>query len=157
VCCWRAPRTHTGSRLPRLCLLFLTSFCGANPRGNIDASLLPRVFGFLPAGTSVRVMSHWAQSIRRGSTLSLHQYDYGHDCSSSSSSSSSSTHNSSQPEPGSHPCNMEAYGQAEPPEYDLGAITTPLALFSGTTLLGRSVTPAADVVARLPQSTLSAH
>lgn len=55
------PCRHHLRHIPRLCLHFLTSFCGSNPTGNIAPSLVPTVFKFLPAGTSVQVMSHWAQ------------------------------------------------------------------------------------------------
>jgi hypothetical protein len=47
--------------VPQLCLHFLTGFCGVNPTGNIEPSLIPTIFQHLPAGTSVQVMSHWAQ------------------------------------------------------------------------------------------------
>jgi hypothetical protein len=48
--------------MPQLCLHFPTSFCGKNPTpNNIEPSLVPTIFQYLPAGTSVQVMSHWAQ------------------------------------------------------------------------------------------------
>lgn len=48
-------------RFPQACLFFLTSFCGRNPVGNVDARLIPTIFEHLPSGTSVQVMAHWAQ------------------------------------------------------------------------------------------------
>jgi hypothetical protein len=62
------------------------------------------------------------QSVRRGSRQFLHRFDYGNECSNSSSSNAGS---------GILRCNLEVYGQAEPPVYDPAAITTPLALFTG--------------------------
>lgn len=48
-------------RFPWFCLGYLTTFCGSNPRGNVEEEMVPLVFGHLPAGTSVKVMSQWAQ------------------------------------------------------------------------------------------------
>ena len=53
------------------------------------------------------------QGIRRRSASGLLRFDHGADCS------------------GGHPCNLEVYGQAQPPAYNLTAITTPLAIFTG--------------------------
>jgi hypothetical protein len=44
---------------------YLTAFAGSNPRGNVEDSMVPLVFKHLPAGTSVKVMSQWAQ-VREG-------------------------------------------------------------------------------------------
>eukprot|EP00882_Tetradesmus_deserticola_P026131 GHRQ01028771.1.p1 GENE.GHRQ01028771.1~~GHRQ01028771.1.p1 ORF type:complete len:174 (-),score=29.01 GHRQ01028771.1:152-673(-) len=67
-----------------------------------------------------------SQSLRRGSKRFLHRFDYGSECSNSSSAGLNSAAG------GVMRCNMEVYGQVEPPVYDPAAITTPLALFTGT-------------------------
>lgn len=54
------------------------------------------------------------QAIRRRGEGGLLRYDYGRDCS------------------GGRACNRRAYGRDEPPAFNLSAITTPLALFTGT-------------------------
>eukprot|EP00882_Tetradesmus_deserticola_P020590 GHRQ01022248.1.p1 GENE.GHRQ01022248.1~~GHRQ01022248.1.p1 ORF type:complete len:308 (+),score=88.92 GHRQ01022248.1:1030-1953(+) len=113
-------------RYPSFCLGYLTAFCGSNPRGNVADGMVPLVVRHLPAGTNVKVMSQWAQSLRRGSKRFLHRFDYGSECSNSSSARLNSAAG------GVMRCNMEVYGQAEPPVYDPAAITTPLALFTGT-------------------------
>ncbi|PNH05827.1 Lipase member K, partial [Tetrabaena socialis] len=48
-------------RHPAPCERYLFLMCGANPRGNLDRSLLPDVMRFLPSGTSVQNMEHWGQ------------------------------------------------------------------------------------------------
>jgi hypothetical protein len=48
-------------RFPGFCLSYLTAFCGSNPQGNVEDEMVPLVFRHLPAGTSVKVMSQWAQ------------------------------------------------------------------------------------------------
>eukprot|EP00878_Enallax_costatus_P015740 GHUV01016491.1.p1 GENE.GHUV01016491.1~~GHUV01016491.1.p1 ORF type:complete len:441 (+),score=103.72 GHUV01016491.1:747-2069(+) len=108
-------------RFPRFCMGYLTAFCGKNPKGNLDPELVPLVFQHLPAGTSVNIMAHWAQGIRRGCKKHLYRFDHGTDCSSSVMSTSNS----------SRRCNLEVYGQHHPPVYDLAKITTPIALFTG--------------------------
>jgi hypothetical protein len=40
---------------------YLTAFAGSNPRGNVEEGMVPLVFRHLPAGSSVKVMSQWAQ------------------------------------------------------------------------------------------------
>uniref|UniRef100_A0A383W053 Lipase n=1 Tax=Tetradesmus obliquus TaxID=3088 RepID=A0A383W053_TETOB len=112
-------------RFPWFCLGYLTTFCGSNPRGNVEEEMVPLVFGHLPAGTSVKVMSQWAQSMRRGNTQHLHRFDYGSECSNVNSTGPGSAGS------GVLRCNLEVYGQPEPPVYDPAAITTPLALFTG--------------------------
>jgi hypothetical protein len=58
--------------------------------------------------------------MRRGNKQYLHRFDYGSECSNYSNNGS-----------GMLRCNLEVYGEAEPPVYDPAAITTPLALFTG--------------------------
>jgi hypothetical protein len=86
------------------------------------------------------------QGIRRRDSTLLYAFDYGTDCSSASSTvtleqpaasllptnSSSITRGSAAGDsrPSLH-CNQQAYGQDVPPAYNMSAITTPLALFSG--------------------------
>jgi hypothetical protein len=98
---------------PRLCTAYLTAVCGANPRGNVEAAMVAKLMGHLPVGTSVTNMAHWSQGLRRRSEGGLFRFDHGSDCS------------------GATPCNQKVYGQARPPAYNLTAITTPLALYTG--------------------------
>jgi hypothetical protein len=99
---------------PRACALYLTAVTGANPRGNLDPGTLVALMGHFPAGTSVKNMAHWAQGIRRRSASGLLRFDHGTDCA------------------GGRACNQAMYGQPQPPAYNLTAITTPLAIFTGT-------------------------
>lgn len=46
---------------PRVCASWLTSICGANPRGNLGAGMLAKLVAHLPVGTSVQNMAHWSQ------------------------------------------------------------------------------------------------
>lgn len=100
------------------------------------------------------------QGIRRRDTKYLTAFDYGTDCSSGGSNSGSSgdasmqdnsnlvpsselpldrglasshcSHCRKSPAASSAPsCNQQAYGEDSPPVYNMSAITTPLALFSG--------------------------
>jgi len=64
----------------------------------------------------VRNMAHWAQLVRQRSPRFC-RFDFGGACAG----------HLGMP----RPCNLAAYGAAEPPLYDLGAIRTPLALLSG--------------------------
>ena len=68
-------------------------------------------------------MVHWAQGVRRKveDQPKFAKYDYGHACVDSFGNA--------------QPCNQAMYGSEEPPVYDLKAIKTPLAIFSGTTNL----------------------
>ncbi|GBF94392.1 lipase member M [Raphidocelis subcapitata] len=125
--------------LPVLCELYLTSVCGANPNGNLAPETLLRLMGHLPVGTSVRNMAHWSQAIRRRGEGGLLRYDHGTDCS------------------GGRDCNRRAYGADRPPAFNLTAITTPLALFTGDR---DALSPPADVAlltASLAPGVLVAH
>lgn len=68
-------------------------------------------------------MVHWAQGVRRKveDQPKFAKYDYGQACVDSFGNA--------------QPCNQAMYGSEEPPVYDLKAIKTPLAIFSGTTNL----------------------
>lgn len=75
------------------------------------------------AGTSVQNMVHWAQGVRRKveDQPKFARYDYGQACIDSFGNA--------------RPCNQDMYGSDEPPVYDLKAIKTPIAIFSGKQLL----------------------
>ncbi|KAG2485847.1 hypothetical protein HYH03_015430 [Edaphochlamys debaryana] len=104
---------------PYLCVSFLAALCGYNP-DNLDNSRLPLYLSYTPAGTSVQNMAHWAQAVRARAPNSMRLFDFGPDC------------------PNGR-CNQLMYGSLQPPRYNLSAITTPLAIFSG--LQDRMSTP----------------
>ncbi|PNW75052.1 hypothetical protein CHLRE_12g498750v5 [Chlamydomonas reinhardtii] len=99
---------------PALCVSFLAALCGYNP-DNINSTRLPLYLSYTPAGTSVQNMAHWAQAVRSRAPNSMSYFDYGTNCASRTGH-----------------CNQLEYGRFSPPRYNLTAITTPLALFSGT-------------------------
>lgn len=78
--------------------------------------------------------------MRRGNTQHLHRFDYGSECSNVNSTGPGSAGS------GVLRCNLEVYGQPEPPVYDPAAITTPLALFTGMGQFARLHTHAAKLV-----------
>ena len=67
-------------------------------------------------------MVHWAQGVRRKveDQPKFAKYDYGHACADAFGNA--------------QPCNQDMYGSEEPPVYDLKAIETPVAIFSGMVL-----------------------
>ncbi|KAL3875548.1 hypothetical protein ACJMK2_033489 [Sinanodonta woodiana] len=71
-----------------------------------NVSRIPVYIGHNPAGTSVRNMLHYAQSVNSGL---FHKFDYG-----------------------SEKENMRHYNQTVPPLYDVRKIETPIAFFTGT-------------------------
>ena len=84
---WAAHTPATAARaarvcgaVPRLCALYLTAICGANPNGNLEAEVLSRLMAHVPVGTSVQNMALWSQSIRRRSATEVRRYDFGADC-----------------------------------------------------------------------------
>ncbi|KAI8467151.1 MAG: Alpha/Beta hydrolase protein [Monoraphidium minutum] len=124
---------------PRACAFYLTAICGANPRGNLGPATLEALMGHLPVGTSVRNMALWSQAVRRGSATQLLRYDFGGDCA------------------GGRPCNMRAYGQEQPPGFNLTQITTQIALYTGDR---DTISPPADVAllrAALAPGVIAAH
>lgn len=74
-----------------------------NTVNNVDRMNV--IMGHFPSGSSVKNMDHFSQFVAKEKFC---KYDYG--------------------EKG----NIKAYGQKEPPVYDLGQITFPLNLFIGT-------------------------
>lgn len=140
--------------LPAACILWLGLLCGFNPEApsaNFDTALLPLMMHYLPAGTSVQVrrlgdgaafwmalkrtladgallpsfaphslqnMAHWSQAVKSKDPSKLSRYDLGTQCTSKDGLNA-------------QPCNQKAYGTMTPPPYNLSAITTPLALFTG--------------------------
>lgn len=69
-------------------------------------------------------MAHWAQQVRQryATNPPFLRYDYGAACQTAWGLP--------------RPCNRMHYGQDSPPAYELGAIQTPLALFSGARVWG---------------------
>jgi hypothetical protein len=74
------------------------------------------------AGTSVRNVVHWAQGVRASGARRFQRYDHGIACSTLWGLP--------------RQCNQRKYGRLDPPEYDLGSIRVPVALFSGAWLAG---------------------
>eukprot|EP00775_Hariotina_reticulata_P012811 gene12811-12939_t len=144
---WGSFRQANSETMTLMCR-YLTVFCGHNPNGNVNPELVPLVFKHLPAGTSVQVMAHWAQGIRRKSVTHLHRFDYGAGCSSAAAGatvgSNGSNNNAGQARPS---CNRDAYAQLTPPVYDMADIRTPLALFTG----GRDTISSVEDVTLLKQ------
>ena len=68
-------------------------------------------------------MVHWAQGVRRKveDEPKFAKYDYGQACIDSFGNA--------------RPCNQDMYGSDEPPVYNLKAIKTPIAIFSGMHVL----------------------
>lgn len=65
-------------------------------------TLIPVIFGHLPAGASVKTMVHYAQEIRSGK---FQQFDYGIEQ------------------------NLKIYNSLEPPNYDTSKISVPIVLY----------------------------
>ncbi|KAF5293144.1 hypothetical protein FQA39_LY13754 [Lamprigera yunnana] len=100
-----------GSILQPLCAFIFYNIFGYNP--NFDTTLIPQILSNIPAGTSTRCFFHYAQL---GIYESFQKYDFG--------------------ESG----NLERYGQAIPPIYNISKITAPVALVYSDN----------DVLAQLP-------
>lgn len=117
------------SLLPSGCDVIMFLLCG--PSKNLNASRIAVYVSETPAGTSVKNMVHWAQDVRKES---FGMYDYG--C-------------------GLFSCeNEKHYGQKTPPGYDLGNITVPTALFSGSEDMLGDPTDVQQLADDLPKSTL---
>jgi len=85
------------------CKLVPLVFCGADLR-NMNTSRFGFYLEYTAAGTSTHNMCHWAQHVRNAR---FGLYDWG-------------------------PLrNLQRYHRLSPPEYNLSAITTPLAMFTG--------------------------
>lgn len=140
---------------PETCVSYLTMLCGSNPQGNLDPALMAHLYEYLPAGTSIQNMAHWSQAVRQRDPYHMYHFDYGNECWATSDSQGP-------PHPGSLPgqprmCNQRAYGQDQPPVYNLTMIRTKLALFTGgrDTLSG---TEDIDILLRqLPQEVVGYH
>ncbi|XP_059099601.1 gastric triacylglycerol lipase-like [Tigriopus californicus] len=85
------------------CMSLADSIVGISP-GNLNNSMLPIYFDSWPEGSSVKCLVHYGQLIN--SEHFFGRYDYGD-------------------------ANMEHYGQASPPAYDLSKITLPIHIFYG--------------------------
>mmetsp|Transcript_11111 Transcript_11111/g.23956 ORF Transcript_11111/g.23956 Transcript_11111/m.23956 type:complete len:469 (+) Transcript_11111:194-1600(+) len=101
---------------PQLCVNILSAISGYN-YSNVNGTRLPLYLQFTPAGTSVQNLAHWAQAVRRAAPNTLVHFDWGTDCAIRKGRSAM--------------CNQIKYGAPDPPLYNLNAIQTPLALFSG--------------------------
>jgi len=89
-----------------VCQDLLFQIMGKNPTEghNLNISRLEVMMYNFPAGTSVKNIAHWGQIVR---VDRFGMYDYGTSG------------------------NLQHYGQATPPDYDLSKIKTPVATFSG--------------------------
>ncbi|KAK7076518.1 hypothetical protein SK128_021905 [Halocaridina rubra] len=83
-----------------ICHNSLFLICGANP-DQLNKEFLPVILSHTPAGTSARTLHHFLQGIQSGN---FGMYDFGKNG------------------------NIEAYGQTEPPSYQLNKVTSPVAL-----------------------------
>lgn len=92
-----------GSIFQELCINFLF-FNGGFNRFQLNATILPVLFGQTPAGASVKQVVHFGQEIASGK---FRQFDYGVEG------------------------NMVRYGGREPPDYDVSRIKTKVYLICG--------------------------
>jgi hypothetical protein len=112
---WQSFALQVCKLLPDFCLNFLYQLCG--PSQGLDAARLPLYLNYIPAGTSVLNMEHWAQSVRGPADGKLRMMDFGQDCKSPAWPAT---------------CNQERYnGAVQPPRYRLETISKPLAILSG--------------------------
>jgi len=88
------------------CEDIIFALCGHNTNvtDNLNKTRMEVYIAHTPAGTSVLNMAHWAQAVRTGK---FQMYDFGKQG------------------------NMQRYHQPTPPQYDLGQIQMPVAIFSG--------------------------
>ncbi|KAL0127519.1 hypothetical protein PUN28_003063 [Cardiocondyla obscurior] len=84
-----------------ICTNLIFLLCGFD-REQFDITLLPIIMNNYPAGSSTKVLVHFAQEHKSGK---FRQYDYGREK------------------------NLLIYNAAEPPDYNLANVTTPFALF----------------------------
>ncbi|KAI5633529.1 alpha/beta-hydrolase lipase region domain-containing protein [Phthorimaea operculella] len=101
-----------------ICEISMFLFCG-HDQTHFDRSLMPLIFGHVPAGASTKTLTHFAQMIR--SDGKFQKFDYGEDG------------------------NMEQYGTPKPPEYELNKITLPISMISAEDDWLSSVADAKDV------------
>mmetsp|Transcript_11325 Transcript_11325/g.39457 ORF Transcript_11325/g.39457 Transcript_11325/m.39457 type:complete len:404 (-) Transcript_11325:154-1365(-) len=117
------------SILPTGCDVILFLICG--PTKFANASRMDVYVSETPAGTSVHNLAHWAQGVR---SETYQMYDYG--C-------------------GLFSCDNEKhYGQKTPPGYDLGNVTVPTGLFSGSEDMLADPKDVQQLADDLPASTL---
>lgn len=103
--------------LPEACALYLSAICGFDLK-NWDLDVMPLIMQYVPAGTSVQNMAHWAQGVRAAVEDQMFYYNWGNKCDDADGNPL--------------PCNRRKYGQETPPVYALDQITIPLALFTGS-------------------------
>jgi pimeloyl-ACP methyl ester carboxylesterase len=94
---------HQNSPVQGLCSNVLFLIMGYNVE-QLNMTMLPVILGHTPAGASVRSLVHYAQGVNTGQ---FRQFNFG------------------------KAENLEKYGQAEPPSYDISKITAPIALYWG--------------------------
>lgn len=85
------------------CASFLMAICG--PSRHLNASRIQVYVSNTPAGTSLQNMAHWMQGVL---VDSFQRYDFG-----------------------SEQSNIQHYGQAQPPLYNLSSLAVRTALFAG--------------------------
>lgn len=126
---------------PGRCMQVLDTICGVNGT-NINATRLPAMLHYTPAGSSVRNLAHWAQGVRLV-TPKFQMFDWGNDCSDYFF----------RPQP----CNKLVYGTEKVPEYNLSSITVPLGLFSGGKDKMASPPDVQALIRALPEASLRFH
>ncbi|XP_058789430.1 lipase 3-like isoform X2 [Phymastichus coffea] len=87
-----------------LCSNPLFLIAGFNPE-KLNYPLLPKIWSSFPAGTSVKLFTHWLQQIV---VNDLRKFDYG------------------------LPTNLKIYNKTEPPVYDISKVQVPVALLWST-------------------------
>ncbi|KAJ2945337.1 hypothetical protein O0L34_g9429 [Tuta absoluta] len=101
-----------------ICEISMFLFCGHDQK-HFDRSLMPLIFGHVPAGASTKTLTHFAQLIRNDGKFQ--KFDYGKDG------------------------NMVQYGTPEPLKYELNKITLPIYMISAEDDWLSSVVDAKDV------------
>jgi len=112
-----------------VCTDFIGQLGGAShvPGGNLNLTNIPPMVCHVPAGSSVMNLMHWMQNIRNDS---FSKFDYGEEG------------------------NMAHYGQPTPPSYNIGNLTMPIALFSGSQDALADPTDVQRLISELPPSSV---
>lgn len=111
--------------LGAICSITVDVICGTS---NMDSpAAITNMTAHFPAGTSVKSLNHYEQLILKGG---FREYDWG------------------------KKRNMEIYGNATPPAFDLSKITVPTALFVGSKDLLGDPRDAAALAKALPNATV---
>ncbi|KAK7069841.1 hypothetical protein SK128_009354 [Halocaridina rubra] len=115
------------STFAEICYNFLFLLCGPDA-DELNKDYLPVILAHTPAGSSAHTIVHYGQLINSGV---FSKYDYG------------------------YIGNMNHYGQATPPLYNLSQVTTPVGLFWGNTDWLADPTDVARLSAELPNVALN--